>query len=119
MEHHWNAKLYGYNGVQDKQGSHSGELQHLQAMTTSRKTDVSSYQAMNTCCHLPGAILKAMYGHSHLMHTTTPERGVTIMTILGMKPLRHGERRYQLSRETKPLIRSLGLEPIHFTVLGY
>lgn len=38
------------------------------------------------------------------------------MTILGMKPLRHGER-LMLSRETKPLIRSLGLEPIHFTVL--
>lgn len=47
---------------------------------------------MNTC-HLPAAILKAMYGHSHLMHTT-PERGVTIMTILGMKPLRHGESKH-------------------------
>lgn len=58
-------------------------------MTISRKTDISSYQAVNTC-HLPGAILKATYGDSHLIHTT-PERDVTIMTILEMKPLRHGE----------------------------
>ena len=58
-------------------------------MTISRKT----------CQQLPGSgHLKAMYGDSHLMHTTAPERGVTVVTILEMKPPRHGDSKHVIQR---------------------
>lgn len=67
-------------------------------MTISKKTD-SSWHVLNTC-HLPDAILNAVYGEIILMHTTTLERGVDIMTILQMKILRHRESKHFTQRHT-------------------
>lgn len=50
------------------------------------------------------------------MHTTAPERGVTIVTILEMKPPRHRDSKHVIQGH-KLVSRRLGLEPTHFTVL--